>query len=115
MSGKITIVKILGSDDKITIKDVERWREAFRSEKTTVEEAAATGEVEVQVLPELDESNHYITLVRVGGEEYFPTVEDLETWRLVFEEAKNDPDFKIFTHPAVEVDVINIGKIIAVE
>lgn len=115
MSGKITIIKILGSGDKITIQDIERWREVFRSEKMTVEEAVATGEVEIQVLPELDESNNYITVVKVGGDEYSPTIEDLENWREVFEEAKNDPDFKIFTHPAIEVDVINIGKIIAVE
>jgi hypothetical protein len=26
----------------------------------------------------------------------------LATWRAVFEEAKNDPDFKIIIHPAVK-------------
>lgn len=41
--------------------------------------------------------------------------EDLEAWRNVFEEAANDPDFKIFTHPNVEIEVIPVGKIVAVE
>lgn len=114
MTDKITIVKILGPDGKITTKDLEKWRKLF-AEGITVDDAVATGEVDVEVLPEKDDKNHYMTLVKIGGDEFKPSMEDLEHWRQVFEEAKGDPDFKVFTHPSVEIDVIHIGKIIAVE
>src|SRR5574338_561377 len=115
MSNKLTIIKVLGKNGKITVEDLEKWRYIFATGEMNAEEAATTGEVEIQVLPEKNEDEHYITLVRVGDDEFSPSVSDLEKWREVFEEAKKDPDFKIFTHPAVEIDVIPIGKIIAVE
>ena len=77
--------------------------------------AMATGEVEVEQLPMAKPGDHFLTLVRVGSDEYAPSIEDLENWRQVFEEASKDPDFKIFTHKDVSVEVIDIGKVVAVE
>lgn len=76
---------------------------------------AETGEVQIETLAEKQEGKCYLTLVRIGTEDYKPTFADLENWRNVFKEAENDPDFKIFTHASVDISVINIGKIIAVE
>jgi hypothetical protein len=45
----------------------------------------------------------------VGGNGYQPTQADLEAWRELFNESKNDPDFKIFTHDAVSVTQLEIG------
>lgn len=52
----------------------------------------------VEIIPK-----EHITLIKVGDEDYAPTAEDLEKWRDIFDEAKGDPDFKIFTHHKVEV------------
>jgi hypothetical protein len=41
-----------------------------------------------------------LTIVKIPGT---PTTEDLDTWREIFEDAVADPDFKIFSHPGVEV------------
>jgi hypothetical protein len=115
MGNKLTIIKVLGKNGKVTQEDLEKWRYLFATGEMNAEEAAATGEVTVEVLPEKKEDEHYITLVRIGDEDFSPSFEDLEKWREVFEEAQKDPDFKIFTHPAVEIEVIPIGKVIAVE
>jgi hypothetical protein len=50
-----------------------------------------------------------LTIVKVGGNGYSPTAEDLEQWRRIFEEAQNDPDFKIFTHDAINVTQLEVG------
>jgi hypothetical protein len=50
-----------------------------------------------------------LTIVKVGGNGYSPTAEDLEQWRAIFEEAQNDPDFKIFTHDAINVTQLEVG------
>lgn len=115
--GKVTIVKILPHGDEYSPspEDLDRWRKLFAEDKITLEEAAAAGDLEYQVLPQPQENEYYLTLVRVGSDHYYPTVDDLESWRKVFLDAKDDPDFKIFTHPDVDVSVINIGKIIAAE
>jgi hypothetical protein len=119
MNKKLTIIKVISSDEGFypTAADLERWRNLFAAKKMTLEEAVATGEVEVEMIPLLDESDedHYLTVVKIGGEYFKPTVEDLENWREIFKEAKGDPDFKIFTHPAVDVSVINIGDIVTIE
>lgn len=115
MNKKLTIIKVLGKNGVVTTEDLEKWRYLFATEAMTLEEAAATGEVEIQSLPNKNEEDHYITFVRIGDEDFSPSFEDLENWRKVFEEGQNDPDFKIFTHPAVEIEVINVGKVIAVE
>lgn len=47
-----------------------------------------------------------LTLVKVGGDTYYPSPIDLEQWRQVFEEAQNDKDFKIFTHDKVAVEKV---------
>jgi hypothetical protein len=113
---KITIIKVLGKDDAgPTVDDIKRWREIFALNQMTPQQAEETGEVQVETLSEKQEGQCYMTLVKIGGEDFRPTFDDLESWKQVFEEAKNDPDFKIFTHPAVDIRVINIGKIVAVE
>jgi hypothetical protein len=116
VSNKITIIKVLPHDGASpSPEDLERWREIFRQNQMTLQQAAETGEVQIETLADKQEGECYITLVRVGSEDYQPSIKDLENWREVFEEAQNDPDFKIFTHPSVDISIINIGKIIAVE
>jgi hypothetical protein len=117
MASKITVVKILAQGEEFlpTRADMERWHQIFAENKMTVEEAVATGEVEIAELPLKEEGEHYLTIVQIGDDNYRPSMAELEQWRLVFEEAKNDPDFKIFTHPGIEISMINIGDIIAVE
>lgn len=109
---KITVVKVLPHDGVVSVEDLERWKNIFAEHKMTLEEALATGEIQAEVLPPCDEC---VTLVKIGGENYVPTPEDLETWKQVFEEAQGDPDFKIFTHPDVKIEVIQIGDVIRVE
>lgn len=48
----------------------------------------------------------YITLVRVGNNNYKPTPQDLEEWRDIFDQIKDDPDAMVFTHDAVHVERI---------
>ena len=117
MGKKLSIIKVMGRHGYVTADDLDKWREIFANHMMTEEEALATGEVQIEHLlqPEEGEDEHYITLVKVGSNSYKPTVEDLEAWRAVFEEAAKDPDYKIFTHPEVDVSVIKIGDIIAVK
>lgn len=114
MSNKLTIVKVMTNDSHPTPADLERWQKIFAEQSMTEEQASATGEVEITHIPAI-ENEHTITLVKVGDEDYKPTLEDLKVWRDIFEQAAADPDFKIFTHPSVEIDVIKIGKIIEIE
>lgn len=118
-SRKLTIVKVLPKNGTISQDDLDKWHTIFRSNAenpAAVEKAAvATGEVEVEHVPVAANGKHYLTLVKVGSDEYQPTIEDLEEWRRIFEEASKDPDFKIFTHKDVNIEVIELGKVIAVE
>jgi len=112
---KLTIVKILPKDGTITRDDLEKWHEIFKTKSMTPTEAEATGEVVVENLPLPKPNQHFITLVKVGNDDYKPTAEDLEQWRQVFEAAANDPDYTVFTHHAVNVEVIDLNKILLVE
>jgi hypothetical protein len=117
-SKKLTIVKILEKDGSVTLADLERWRNIFAANGTlTKEEAESTGEVAVEEVDVPADDDNFITIVKVGDSGYKPSAKDMEAWRQVFEKAKNDdePEFRIFTHPAVEITRIPIGKIIAVE
>ena len=112
---KLTIIKVLGIQDAgPTKEDLEKWRKIFAENRMTEEEALATGEVSIEHLSYPDEDN-YITFVKIGSEDYQPSFEDLESWRKCFEEAEGDPDFKIFTHPAIEISSVLVGNIVAVE
>lgn len=112
---KFTIIKVLPKNGTISQDDLNRWHEIFRTNSMPPELAMATGEVEVEEFNVPKPGTNTLTLVKVGSDEYAPSVEDLEQWRLIFETASFDPDFKIFTHKDVSVEVIDIGKVIAVE
>ncbi len=45
-----------------------------------------------------------MTLVKLGGEDYRPTQEDIEAFKNVLEEAQYDKDFKLVTHGGVTVE-----------
>jgi hypothetical protein len=117
MADKLTVVKILAQGEEFlpTRADMERWHQIFAENKMTTEEAVATGEIEITELPAKEEGQHYLTIVKIGDDTYRPSMQELEQWRLVFEDAKGDPDFKIFTHPGIEISMINVGNIVAVE
>jgi hypothetical protein len=51
-----------------------------------------------------------LLLVKIGDDNYKPTQIDLENWRKVFEESKKDPDFKIFSHNAVNIVKFELNK-----
>lgn len=52
-----------------------------------------------------------IQLIKVGGSnDYRPTMQDLEAYRAIFEQAQYDKDMKIFTHDGVTVDILNRGS-----
>lgn len=112
---KLTIVKVLPKNGTITPEDLDKWHFMFRNNLIDIKLANESGEVEVQELPAPKPGQHFITLVRVGSDEYAPSLEDLEAWRKVFEDAAKDPDFKIFTHKDVSIEVIDMHDIIAVE
>lgn len=79
-----------------TQKDLEALRN-----KVIKGESLSNDDVEIEVM---DLKPTALTLVKVGDDNYKPTLTDLESWRDVFEAAIGDPDFKIFTHSAVSVE-----------
>ena len=114
----MTIIRVLGGADPITKADIEKWRKIFSEKRMTVEEAVATGEVTAEEFshPENEEFD-YMTVVKIGSSNYQPSFKDLETWRDLFEDAKGDPDFKVFICEDVDIEItsIPVGKIIAVD
>ena len=118
---KLTIIKVMSKHEALSPspEELEEWRETFREARNDPDfhmkvcHAVDADEIKVEEIEYYDED--YITLVKVGSDEYKPSFEDLEAWRNIFEQIKDDPDFKIFTHPAVEIQAIPVGKIIAVE
>ncbi|CAM6006081.1 unnamed protein product [Sphagnum balticum] len=114
---RLTVIKVLGHDQPVTRSDLEKWHKIFVERRMSLQQAVATGEVFSEMIPvrQPDSEENYMTLVRVGDDEHLPTIEDLEGWRKVFEESKGDPDFMIFTYPFVDISVIKLGDIVAVE
>lgn len=115
---KRTIIKVLPKGEELwaTQEDIERWRQKLLSGQMTPQQAADTGEVEVSTFdtqPTVDDN--YLTIVKIGDDSFRPTITDLEHWRDVFKEASKDPNFVIFTHPRIEIEVIRIGDVVAVE
>lgn len=56
-------------------------------------------------------SQNHITplkIFKIGGKDkdYFPGENDLEYWRMIIEEAQNDPNYSIITHDAVDVQYV---------
>ena len=116
---KRTIIRVLpqGEEIWVTPADIERWKKKFKENQMTPQQAYETGEVDFVTFdtPDPGEEDNYLTIVKVGDDNYRPTVADLEQWRNAFEEASKDPNFIIFAHPGVEVEVIKIGDVVAVE
>lgn len=110
---KITIVKVLSSDQSVSQEELIRYKEEVASNPDFLEEAAKNKEIEYQTFGQDIEGT--LTLVKVGDENYPPSVEELNVWRDLFDQAKKDPDFTIFTHQHVNIEVINLGKIISVK
>lgn len=92
----LTIIKSKKANP--TVQYLENLRTKVKNQESLVDE-----DVEIEVIPD-----HVggITLVKVGNENYIPSSKDLENWRDIFQEATQDPDFKIFTHSAVTVEHI---------
>jgi hypothetical protein len=57
----------------------------------------------------LDENKDYITVINFGVGTC-PSDSDLKLWRELILEAKNDPDYTIFTHQAVNITRIAKSK-----
>ena len=114
---KLTIIKVLGHDSPVSQKDLQKWHKIFADKRMSLQEAVATGEVFAEMIPvrQPDSEENYLTFVRIGDEDHMPTMGELEDWRKVFEEAKGDPDFKIFTYPFVDISVIKLGDIVAID
>jgi hypothetical protein len=115
---RLTVIKVCGRDYMPTKEEVEKWRKIFADKQ--IEDASkyniiSNGEVEVEQL-EFDDTEQTITFVKIGGDSYRPTSQDLESWRDVFvKEAKDNKDFKIFSHNDVEITQIKVDEIIAIE
>ncbi len=53
-----------------------------------------------------------LTLVNIGSADFKPTREHLDAWRMIFEQAQSNKDYKIFTTDAVTVTPIGTGSAI---
>lgn len=117
MKRKLTLIKVCDRNYKISQSDIERWAEVFKNTKINNPDKyniISDGDVKVEQI-EIDDEENTILFVKVGSDSYAPTPADLEAWRDVFEEAKDDPEFNIFTHEHVEVQQVKIGDLVAVE
>jgi len=117
MKKRITIIKICDKDYLITKEDIEHWKAVFGNRKIDNPDkynVMSDGQILVENV-EINDEEHTVTFVKVGSLDYYPTASELENWRDLFEEAMHDPDFKIFTHPWVEIKQIKIDEIVAVE
>jgi len=112
---KLTVIKVLPKNGTISQADLDKWHEIFRNNTMTPVEAMATGEVIVENIPVARSGQNFITVVRVGSDEYSPSFEDLENWRNIFKDAEKDPNFQIFTHKDISIETIDVGEIVAIE
>ena len=83
-------------------------RDAFEKDGVTDELVAKYGLVIEEIAPGVPQEGA-VTFIKVGDKDYKPTVADLNEWQRVFEEAKNDPDFKIFSHSAIDIKRLTPG------
>lgn len=95
---KLRLVKL---PDYPSTEDLEYWRLRFEKNEPTQEELDRKGIVVEDV--ETEAQSNTMTLIKIGGDDYKPTLTELEEWRKIFEDAVGDRDFKVFTHEAVEV------------
>lgn len=114
---KLTLIKVLGQDGKVTQADLEKWQKIFADKRMTLKQAVATGEISAEdiAVRQSEADENYVTFIKIGGEHHMPTLEELDRWRNMFMEGIDDPDFKIFTYPYVEIEVVKMGEIVAVD
>ena len=106
MKKKITLVKVGDQDHRLTPDDLDRVRKLVEDNNLT-DEIIIKKHLTIEEIETNDQAGS-IMLVKIGDENYIPTPYDLEAWREVFEQAKGDPDFKIFTHSAISIDKVNL-------
>lgn len=113
MEKSLTIVKVCGLEGYApTTEDLERWAKIFKENSFEDACVLADSDGNITVEKSIFEDDNTLTLVKVGDN---PSLEDLEAFRKIFEEARYDKDFTIFTHSNVQVDVLKLNKIVAVE
>lgn len=121
MKNKLTLIKVCNKDYKPSASDLEHWRDIFDKAGTDPNfmiiknQAIESGKISVETFDSPEENEHTVTFVKVGSDQYRPTENDLDAWREVFEAASADPDFKIFTYPNVEINIVPLIGIVAIE
>lgn len=103
---QITLIKITQPNYLPSPEDLEYLKTCYETGKMS-DAVLKFGSVSIE---KQFINSDYVTLVKVGGDDYKPSARDLDVWRQIFEEAKNDKDFKIFTHYAVNIEQIKLGK-----
>lgn len=104
---KLKLVKLPGHPEA---EDLEYWNKQF-SEREPSQEELQQHNITIEEIDWGEEPDQSVlTLIKVGSETYKPSVADLEEWRQVFENAQGDPDFKIFTHDAVEIQRVEMSE-----
>src|SRR5271165_5447393 len=117
MKKKLIIVKVCAVGYNPSKEDVKHWADLFAGKSNQIREnenidkfnlLANNTYIKKEIIEytQGSEAEKIITLIKIGDEEYSPTVEDLEEWRNVFREAKNDTNFEIFTHYKVQLEQI---------
>ena len=110
-SRPLTIVKVGDHLYHPTVGDIDKWRRIFEGEMEFEDFPEGKNQhVSVETIDLSHKTNERsVVLVKVGSETHIPTEAELNEWRDIFEKAQYDPDFKIFTHPHVNIEVLNFG------
>ena len=114
MSRRYTIVQIVSHDYRPAQADLDKWRQIFAEKSMTEEEAMATGEV-VITHATIPEDSQFITFIKLGDNDYHIGMNELESWRNLFNDVANGEDYIIFTGIPILIETVNVGEIIAVE
>lgn len=116
MNNKLTLIKV-GRDNEIpTPEDLEKWRDIFDKAKDDPDfkiiysKALSSKDLSIEEI-DLTEDPNYITLVKVNiDNEWGINKEDLQAWKEIFQDARKDTNFVIFTHSNVSVERVEVGK-----
>lgn len=102
---KIKLVKLPDHPE-----DLKYWNKRFSEDEPSQKELDHAGIIIEEIDMSAEQDASYLTMVKVGSQSYHPSPADLEEWRQVFENAKGNPDFKIFTHDAVEIQRVKLEE-----